>query len=1176
MSSIIKLGEAINVLSSDVHSTEEILNDPSVMAKMADDSEILAEFKKTADALKRLAPKAKDFLYFSAIMMHAAEASLVENDGSLKKDASGKDIHSEWDKSNNSWKWVCSDKDVLPYKNSNNDIFPEEELIKAHKKWVGRPLCIDHKSSSVDFIRGVIVDTFYDRKHKRVIALCALDKINYDDLARKVATGYATSVSMGTAVGRAICTDCGRVARVESDFCPHMKTKSGYGEINVDLNPIELSIVVNGADPKAKIRHIVAAADSIAQYLGVRAGQLASLASDETRDIELCEEISKGLSDLILQASDLKKKVEQLKGNEEAEQDQHESTPVEEAPVVEAAKEDAMLKNASANLDAILKQVEQLNSKFDKLSTSEETKMTDKRAYFQGAGGVNEPTPGKPKYEKEEADSIRNTKDKHMESVVDTGPVDGMFPGDEQKKRELLRLAELEKREQKRLAAVASAKQTLDKSGYYQGAGGVNEPTPGKVKYPKEEADKIRDKEDTHMYAPGTGKVDGLFDKDLEAKKKLLRAKLNAKFIKAARPDGTHDQGESRWQVFADNNEILTATVNEITGNRAEALYESVANKQFGLGLLNRIKSEGFDKVKAMYKGAQTAPPVSADPMAAAMPDMPAGPEVADEGKAGDPKEQLDTVAKEISNLSAQLLEVSDALSGKTDDLGSFEELAAEPSIATAKTLNLLDMRSKLSEALVDGVKVQLDELRESADEVKLARILLNDVNFSKRSKADREDAKAMINDTCRDALNTIAEGKMLLGSFVKYARATTSVNKRAKGELAMKKTAQEMVMPADKVTTQNAKQLAAPFSDAMKEVVGPGEALNPAWEEAVNGPAKPPLRELRGPGNSGSVRELNERQVKQMPLATPVSSDVPAAAPVEPAQKPHILNQIRDTLKADDGEKDKDEKDEPKDENDLKAGADGSMEGTPEEVGKALKEKSAESRAERRAKLAQKAVQWSDMLQKAHGGGGTTTQLDVKPTGDLAKVETLPEVHQKMHDLANAPPKVRKQAEDIQKCIVAGLINPATDFDGLVAEGLDSQAVAYWKKFYSQAPDGGSQFASELVKEQAKAKVAEEQSAYRAKVTRAYELAHDMANAGLIAKEASSINAQVDSILQFNEASFENLKRIVANRGVIKQAASLPNVGMIGAGEIILPAPEAAPSDYSVLFENYFAGKKF
>jgi intein/homing endonuclease len=77
----------------------------------------------------------------------------------------------------------------------NCDIFPSSELKIAHKKWIGKPLCLDHKSSSVDMVRGVIVDTFYDEKKMRVVALCALDKVNYPDLARKVATGYACDVS---------------------------------------------------------------------------------------------------------------------------------------------------------------------------------------------------------------------------------------------------------------------------------------------------------------------------------------------------------------------------------------------------------------------------------------------------------------------------------------------------------------------------------------------------------------------------------------------------------------------------------------------------------------------------------------------------------------------------------------------------------------------------------------------------------------------------------------------------------------------------------------------------------------------------------------------------------------------------------------------------------------------
>ena len=220
------------------------------------DQHVLLNFSKTASSLKKIAPKANDFLYFSAVIMHSAEASTINEDGTQKLTRTGEPVVASWEKKGESWKWKCNDLTVKAYRNSNGDIFPEEELVKAYKKWIGKPLCIDHKSNSVDHVRGFIVDTYYDRNLKRVIALCALDKFNYPDLARKVSTGYSNSVSMGTAVGKAICYDCGNVARVEQDFCNHMRAKSCYGEINIDLSPIELSIVVNGADPQAKIKHI--------------------------------------------------------------------------------------------------------------------------------------------------------------------------------------------------------------------------------------------------------------------------------------------------------------------------------------------------------------------------------------------------------------------------------------------------------------------------------------------------------------------------------------------------------------------------------------------------------------------------------------------------------------------------------------------------------------------------------------------------------------------------------------------------------------------------------------------------------------------------------------------------------------------------------------------------------
>src|SRR5271157_5426871 len=241
--------------------------------------EVLENFRKFAANLKRIAPKAEDFLYFSAVMMHAAEASALNDDGTPKLTLKGEVVQVGWDKSGNTWKWTSNDPNIKPYKNSNGDIFPEEELTKAYKKWKHKPLCVDHKSSSVDHVRGFIVDTHYDPNLKRVIALCALDKAGFPQLARQISTGVSNCVSMGTAVGRAICYDCGRVARTEADFCNHMKNKTCYGEINVDLNPIELSIVVNGADPRANIKHIIAAANTMNTYLENRAKQLEKLAA---------------------------------------------------------------------------------------------------------------------------------------------------------------------------------------------------------------------------------------------------------------------------------------------------------------------------------------------------------------------------------------------------------------------------------------------------------------------------------------------------------------------------------------------------------------------------------------------------------------------------------------------------------------------------------------------------------------------------------------------------------------------------------------------------------------------------------------------------------------------------------------------------------------------------------
>ena len=266
---LIKFGE------SNIFSADDILTPKQALS----DEKITRRFIKLAKKLRKVAPKSKSFLFASCIQMHAAEASLIDqNTGKPILNKNGKPVKGWFEKFTNnkgqeSVKWISPDS-IQPYKNHNGDIFSEEELLKSYKGWVGKALCRDHKSDSVDGIRGIIIDTHYDPKFKRVHALFALDRENYGDLARKVETGYATSVSMGTGVGRSVCTECYNVATTERDYCNCVKTRSNYGEINLDLSPIELSLVVNGADPLAKVRQIVASMNDYAAKKQARINQL--------------------------------------------------------------------------------------------------------------------------------------------------------------------------------------------------------------------------------------------------------------------------------------------------------------------------------------------------------------------------------------------------------------------------------------------------------------------------------------------------------------------------------------------------------------------------------------------------------------------------------------------------------------------------------------------------------------------------------------------------------------------------------------------------------------------------------------------------------------------------------------------------------------------------------------
>jgi hypothetical protein len=1159
--------------------------------------EVLDNFKKFAANLKKVAPKAEDFLYFSAVMMHAAESSALNDDGSPKLNVKGETVQVGWDKSGNTWRWMSNDPSVKPYKNSNGDIFPEEELVKSHSKWKGKPLCIDHKSSSVDHTRGFIVDTYYDRNLKRVVALCALDKANYPDLARKVSTGMQTCVSMGTAVGRAICTDCARVARTESDFCDHMRKKSCYGEINVDLNPLELSIVVNGADPKANIKHIIAAANTLNTYVENKQRELNKIATSYSAtiirsgdptgsNVSNMNTIDVRGDDLSSFKNDFERAVAELesinskisgKDTNDLVFDQLAGT-VSDTPTADSGLAPPHARYASevAGADAInqLREVTQaietklglMKQSLENLAqasihTQEEnmsgSNETVKKGYYQGAGGVNEPTPGQAKYPKDPLnEQLREKEDRQMvgqSPFPGVGSVDGMHPSpdsaeqsNELERKKMLARAEAEERAQRRQAIVDLAKSALEnKRAYYQGGGGVNEPTPGKVKYPIDKLnEQLRDREDKQMVGqkpfPGVGSVDGLHPSPSSAetsdelkRKELLRraSALRAKFARVKNQDGSLNVADSAWEVYQGDNLMLIASVNELSGGQPSRLYESIATKEFGTKLIETVKAHGIDRVRALVKqaqvgdpGAPPAPPAdSAPPADAGAPPMDAPP-AEDAGKSGDPAAAALELAEKGRDLSSDLVEAVRALTGDQAEMGEGEaappagpEMGASASFSTA-TLN--NLRKELNGALTTAMKEAVATLNDHVEELDMISGIYDKGAITNSNK---EFVGSIVDDALSEARTAIADGFQLMTAFVKYARGTKAIVKRAEIEAELNALAEGDTMSEH--DANNGDDLMAMISDTNSDL------------DEVKG--------LMADDNDGMGGE---------------------------SELEGLLGDV----------------DMPADDNDMK----GTLEVAPNEKAmippgftgevKQASFSTREGRMALRAKLAADALgkeedgeiqdmshaKFSDMLQEADHLADGQTQLDTKPSDGLGKVETLPEVNKAMMDVAKAPPKVRKEAEAIQKLVSEGKLDPS-DLDALVAEGLDKDAVSYWKKFYSQT-DGGSEFASELVKEHVKAQLEAELNKYRVKLARSYELAYDMVDRGLCHHDRNAVSAQVDEIMKFNDDSFDSLKRVVARHPVTnlrKEGGRLPQVGMIGSGEVNTTAQSDDWSQLSAAF---------
>ena len=1244
----IKLGEA-----------HEIRLEDTISCVSQVDPEVLENFKKFANNLKKIAPKAEDFLYFSCVMMHAAEFSSLNDDGTPKLTLKGEPVQVGWDKSGNTWKWTSTDPSIKPYKNSNGDIFPEEELTKAYKKWKHKPLCVDHKSSSVDHVRGFIVDTYYDRNLKRVVALCALDKAGFPQLARQISTGVSNCVSMGTAVGRAICYDCGRVARTEADFCNHMKNKTCYGEINIELNPIELSIVMNGADQKATIKNIIAAANTMNSYLENRAKELAKLAdlkfSAQFNVSDPNGDEGGGSAQFNVEATDINqfrneldeafRKVQEFKNVKISPEDTNSSASNQSSGSIamdEGAPTDSGLalqtpqtvRFASANVvgaesiaelqevtTSIEAKLSQMKVSLDKLAKSTSTKIQEenmsgsdklnKQAYFQGAGGVNEPTPGQVKYPKDPLNEhLRDHEDKQMvgqSPFPEVGPVDGMHPSPESadpsnelERKKMLARAEAEERALKRNSIVQTAKSALESKSYWLGGGGVNEPTPGKPKYPKDKLnEELRDYEDKQMVGqppfPQVGPVDGLHPSpssadpkdELKRKEMLARAGLRARFIKAADGDGRLNKSRSTWEVFQGEKLLLTASVDELCGGRvSDVLYDSIATKAFGAQLIEKIKVSGADAVTRLIKKAQVPPPDAGGTSAPPPPDAggagagpDAGPPVEDAGKSGDPKQHALDLAEKGVTLSSDLQEAVRALTGEQAEMGGAEgapdggvggpaggPMGGAPAMADdgssgksstanfgAATLNTL--RRELNGALTHAMKESIAELNEHKQELDM---IVGMYDKGAVNDSNKEYVGSVVEDALTEAKTAIADGWKLMTAFVKYARGTKAIVKRAEIEAELQALAEgDSTMSNEKDShSADGGDLMGLINDTNADLDAVNEMMG---DDGLGGLGLEGLLEDHPEGDDHEGHEGDLEGLEG--LGADDNNGITVQTPAQAAEV-------------------------------VKTNPDASV-----NVGNKMASLSSKAgRAILRAKIAADAtgkydsseiqtaesLKFSDMLDKADGLTDGQTHLDTKPSNNVGEakfplglVETNEESLNAMLEVARMPPKVRKEAEAIQRLVTKGLLDPK-DVDALVAEGLDKDAVTYWKKYFGEV-DGGSEFATELVKEHVKAEMEEELNKFRVKLARAYETAYDMVERNMCRSDRVAISAQVDELMKFSDDNFESLKRVIARHEPVlsKRANHVPQVGLRDESEFVSQASALTTEDDYAQLSSMFGTKK-
>ena len=1144
--------------------------------------------------------------------------------------------------------------------NCNGDIFPEPELKKAYRKWIGRPLCKDHQSSSVDGIRGIIVDAYYDNKRKRVIGLCALDKVNYPDLARKVSTGYSRDVSMGTAVGKSICYNCGNVAKVESDYCHCVKNRTTYGEINIDLSPIELSLVVTGADPRAKLRDVIASLNRYSEDKGERIAELHKAGCVTPMELERIErevlDLKNTVNSLLKTASiqsgeheEIRNLVEALKGApteavrnaiqariDEITLDERSVDSEKDAVEVQAPKvtgggsypesqmtemnfaEQPDSRFASNNglnlhvyainekLDAMEEALRDLRTGVQKI-TKEESKMSDnlknraaarravvKEAYLQGGGGLNDPQtyPVDPM-----SDNLRTKGDKQMEGQGMEPGADGLHPGyesfgkSEEELKKMLSRAELEERRIRRQALLAKAEDSQVMKGqdnksyvvqngkavelkaenhnedgsldpidaaiemylkehtmaYFQGGGGLNEPQTYSV---DPSNDNLKTKGDKQMEGQGMEPgSDGMAGNDKAIKEKLLRAdqKLRAKFVMAYKNDDKTvvDKANSRWEVYAGKEKVLSATGSEIFEEQLDANWEFMASKRYGREVLRTIRKDGLAKVAYLLKGAAGPEEMAPAPMPP-MPPMPEAPKD-DLTADADPKALLEDLTDCLTDAEKKLGDLKDAMEkddGKTEatEIPSAVEAADDDEECE-------ECKGECEEECEEKEEKEKEEKEEDAD----------DVMYALDQSADE---LAMLTESIETRL---AAGKSLrdpitaeLCSLAKEAiAANRELNRQASLIVEAKKAKKEEKKDAKKDKKEEKKDAKKDKKDEKKL---PFFMKKDKKEDKPKDKAAAMLDTLLK-SRAANRREM-VRNAGDMDVA-PLGDDVAFIDKVKDAIEKLFgmsVDAIKKILEEEKSEPEHQTEEVAFGVEEEEASAWDASDGLTQLLDECSEEPEEVTASDRRAwrqkVAADVASKYSLSLAPAVTVESNLPIMDSTTLGNVdsqtseAVVEGIVEMHDEIMRQVQKVPAVREAMDHLGSMLKSGRISLAQldNVESLKALAIDPDAAKYFREYFGQGDKDCKGYGNELTEEYGKKKAQASLDENKAKIRRAYDLALEMQEKRMIGSNRADLDAQVDEIMKFDSKAFESVKKAVARMSnPVKVASAAPalNVGL-------------------------------